>query len=96
MYIKDQQEYVIHDAKFIQRFHIVKKPDAWLIISSIEHDKTPDTLGRYFTEAEAKSVLEELLKALINDERFFEMPKSFNQDIYERKRDARIKRKGGS
>lgn len=96
MYIKDQQEYVIHDARFIQRFHIVKKPDAWLIISSIEHDRTPDTLGRYFTEAEAKEVLEQLFKALINGDSSFEMPRSLNQDTYERKKDARVKRKGGS
>lgn len=96
MYIKDQQEYVIHDTKFIQRFHIVKKTDAWLIISSIEHDKTPDTLGRYFTEAEAKDVLDQLLKALINGDNLFEMPRSLNQDTYERKKDARTKRKGGS
>lgn len=96
MYIMDQQEKVIHNTDFIQRFHIVEKSDAWLIISSIEHDKTPDTLGRYFTEAEAKSVLEQLFKALTNEDKFFEMPRSFNQDTYERKRDARVKRKGGS
>lgn len=96
MYIKDQQGYVIHDTKFIQRFHIVKKTDTWLIISSISHDKTPDTLGRYFSEAEVKDVLEQLLKALINGYGFFEMPRSLNQDTYERKKDARTKRKGGS
>ena len=68
MYIMDQSKKVIHNTDFIQRFHIVAKSDAWLVISSIEHDKTPDTLGRYFTEAEAKSVLEQLFKALINED----------------------------
>lgn len=96
MYIIDASKQVIHNSEFIQRFHIVKKPDAWLIISSVEHDKMADTLGRYFSEAEAKDVLEQLLKALVTEEKAFEMPRSLNQDTYERKRDARTKRKGGS
>ena len=54
MYIKDQQEYVIHDARFIQRFHIVKKPDAWLIISSIEHDRTPRHIRQIFHRSGSK------------------------------------------
>lgn len=71
-------------------FSITRKDNA-VIVSFMTH-----CIGRYYTDAEAKEALSKLAAALTAEEEVFEMPKSFNQETFDRKHDARTRRKGGS
>lgn len=72
------------------RFTITEQSDAVLIMFASH------CIARYYTLAEAKENLVCLFNALLQEEECYEMPRSLKQDTFERKRDARTKRKGGS
>lgn len=96
MYIINAARTAIHNARYIQRFLMQEKEDAIIIVSSTNREEKTDVLGRYFTKNEAKEVFEKLFCALMNGDKYFEMPVSLKLAVMERKRDARQKRRGGS
>ena len=96
MYILNQTQSVIHDAEYIERFHLVQKPDAVLIIASLRHEQQPDTLGRYADMTEARAVLLSLFIALQGSGTGFEMPPSVRNMGERTINDHRTKRRGGS
>lgn len=73
-----------------KRITVSPKEDAVLIIFE------GHVYGRYFTQHEAKEVLYDLYTSILRNNIGYELPRSFKQDTFERKRDARTKRKGGS
>lgn len=96
MYVLNASKTVIHNTDYIERFHMVDKGDAVLIIASQRHGDQPDTLGRYGTVSEARSVLLDLFTALYGGASCFEMPQSVRDAGEIHVKDARTKRKGGS
>lgn len=95
MIILNQQENMIVNSYFVERFLVVKKDDCHLVIASYGESRSPITLGRY-AEQEVNSVLGSLYAALMSDKSSFEMPESILFAAESHKRDARTKRKGGS
>lgn len=96
MYILNERGLELLNSDFVQRFVIVRRPDAALVIASYGADDRAVTLGRYKDLREAKEVLMGLYTALRNGEPDYELPLSSYYDEAAVKRDARTKRKGGS
>ena len=81
---------------FVERFCIVEKPDAALVIASYNAERPPVTIAKYINAKEAKAALSDLFSAIAEDWRQFAMPDSalfYEQGTI---KDARTKRKGGS
>lgn len=95
MYILTSDQKSIIDSGFVERFCLVEKPDACMIVASYSAERMV-TIGKYKDRAEADGALYMLYRALWADEPFFEMPDSVLFHGCSEKRDARIKRKGGS
>lgn len=97
MYILTSDEKSIVDSGFIERFCIVEKPDACLVVASYSADRAV-TIGRYADRNEADHAFSSLLNALAenSDTYAFTMPDSVLYHGEKSKRDARTKRKGGS
>ncbi len=95
MYLLTSDRKSILDTEFVKRFSVVEHPDTTLVIASYGPDFAV-TVGKYKDSPEAAKALFALLSALTGDEPCFEMPDSalFHQE--RKKRDARVKRKGGS
>lgn len=95
MYIMNPQGSMIVNADFVERFMLVKKPDAVLIIASYNDERPAVTMGKY-RESEAEDALSRLYAALCEGKPGFTMPDStLFYEAYMVK-DARTKRKGGS
>lgn len=94
-YIFASDQKSIIDSSFVERFCLVEKPDAYMIVASYSAERMV-TIGKYKDRAEADGVMYTLYRALGTDEPFFEMPDSVLFHGYSEKRDARTKRKGGS
>lgn len=94
MYILASDQKSVIDSCYVQRFCLVEKPDASLIIASYSADRAV-TIGKYADE-EAHGVLAELYSALSTGAERYSMPDSrlFGEERW--KRDARTKRRGGS
>lgn len=95
MFIVTNQQNMIVNSEFVERFLIVEKPDASLIIASYNDIRPPITLGRY-EQSESKSVLSDLYSALLSDQAGFVMPDSILYYQQKKVKDARTARKGGS
>lgn len=97
MYIMAGDGKSIIDSSFVERFCIVEKPDACLVVASYSADRAV-TMARYANRKEADEAFGELLSGLERDSgtAALEMPDSVLYCGEKRKRDARIKRKGGS
>lgn len=97
MYILTSDGKSIVDSRFVERFCIVEKPDACLIVASYSADRVV-TIGRYTDRKEADAAFGCLFSDLgeYGDERTFTMPDSVLCHGEKRKRDARVARKGGS
>lgn len=95
MYIMTSDRKSIIDASFVERFCLVEKPDAVLIIASYSAERAV-TIGKYADREECYGVISSLYNALANDDITFYMPDSrlFGEEHI--KHDARTKRKGGS
>lgn len=96
MYILNSMQTSIVSSEFVERFCISEKPDAALIVASYSTERSPVTLGRYENLSEAQDVLSDLILALAGGQACYTMPES---TLYARervKKDARIKRRGGS
>lgn len=96
MYILDGRGMQIVNTEFVERFCVVTKPDAALIIASYSQNREPVTLARYKDDKEAKAALMEMLGALAGGQRQFVMPDSLLRHEETIKHDARTKRRGGS
>lgn len=98
MYIMTNNGMQIINSDFVERFTIAEKPDASLVIASYTSDQTPPpvTIGRYKDKKEAQDALGKMFVALSHKDDCFTMPDSLL--FYEEriKKDARVKRKGGS
>lgn len=95
MWIVSGRKDEIIDSTFVQRFRIVVKPDAALVIASYNAD-TAVTISKYKNEREAKVALAELLAALAGGQNLFYMPESTLFYEQATTHDARTARKGGS
>ena len=95
MYILTSDKKNIVDSGFVERFCLVEKPDACIIIASYSADRAV-TVGRYRDRAEANHALFDLYLPLRCDNAWFDMPDSELFHGEHKKQDARIKRKGGS
>lgn len=84
------------NSNFVERFCIVEKNDAALVVASYNDTRPAVTLSRYKNMREATDVLDELMYALSGEQATFIMPDStlYHEEII--KKDARTKRKGGS
>ena len=95
MYIRTQDSRQIVDSGYVERFCIVIKPDAVLIIASYSENRAV-TIGKYADKTEARDAFDALYYAILNDDMAFDMPQSRLFLGEQTKRDSRIKRKGGS
>lgn len=98
MYIMTNNESQVINSDFVERFVIVEKPDAALIVASYTSasEPPPVTIGRYKDRKEAKDALRDMFSALASKFYCYTMTDSvlhFEEHI---KKDARTKRKGGS
>lgn len=97
MYLISSDEKSIIDTSFVERFCVVEKPDAVMIVASYSEERMV-TVGKYADKNEAMSAFESLYSRLCENGNYtaFRMPDSvlFHKDEW--KRDARTKRKGGS
>ena len=96
MYIMSEDQKQIINADYPERYCLVEKPDAVLVIASYRDDRPPVTLGRYKDMKDARDVIGQLLTALTGGQAYFHMPESRVYDEARTVRDARTKRKGGS
>lgn len=95
MYIFTSDQKSILDSCFVERFCLVEKPDAYLIIASYSADRAV-TIGKYEDKEEAHSVLAAIYTHLSLGEPSYSMPDSRLFGSQQWIRDARQKRKGGS
>lgn len=97
MYILNGSGTEIVNSDYVERFCLVQKEDAALIVASYHTDRPPVTLARYADGAEARSALQSLLQELASGCRSaVEMPESTLHAVEPVRRDARTKRRGGS
>lgn len=97
MYILTSDGKSILDTSFVERFCIVEKPDAVLIIASYSADRMV-TIGKYANRDEADAALAGLYNTLCGNSDYspYSMPDSTLFHGEKWKRDARTTRKGGS
>lgn len=97
MYILTSDAKSIIDSRFVERFCIVEKPDAVLIIASYSVDHAV-TIGKYADRKEADDAFSRLFNNLVGNDGSvpFSMPDSVLFHGEKWKRDARTPRKGGS
>lgn len=97
MYILTSDGKSIVDSSFVERFCIVEKPDACLVVASYSADRAV-TIGRYADRKEADSAFSSLLNSLVGNSNTyaFTMLDSVLYHGEKWKRDARTTRKGGS
>lgn len=95
MFILTSDQKCIVDSSFVERFCLVEKPDACMIVASYSAERMV-TIGKYKDRAEASDALSNLFRALAYDEDRFEMPDSELFHGEREKKDARTRRKGGS
>lgn len=95
MYILTSDQKSVIDSGYVQRFCLVEKPDACLIIASYSADRAV-TIGKYENKEEAHGVIADIYTALSGGETGYSMPDSRLFGSQQWIRDARTKRKGGS
>lgn len=97
MYILTSDMKSIVDSSFVERFCLVEKPDAVLIVASYSAERAV-TIGRYADRKEADAAFSSLLNNLVGsgDTYSFTMPDSVLFNGEKQKQDARTVRKGGS
>ncbi|MBQ9283861.1 MAG: hypothetical protein IJ773_03950 [Lachnospiraceae bacterium] len=85
------------NSEAVTHYTLSDNPDAVVIMAGMSNTGSPPvSLERYGTLAEAKEALAELAAALSSGGEVFYMPMSVLRNQQERKRDARVKRRGGS
>ncbi len=95
MYILNGPRNEIIDSSFVERFCVVERNDAVLIVASYSADRKV-TVSKYRDTKEARDALIDMLAAFERGDYCYEMPISslfYGENV---KRDARTQRKGGS
>lgn len=95
MYIMNGAGTEILNADFVERFCMVKKPDATLIVASYGADRYV-TVARYQDVKEAEQAIGGLFGALAAGQAYYDMPESLMYAEQTIKKDARTRRRGGS
>ena len=95
MYILTSDQKSIVDSGFVERFCLVEKPDACMIVASYSAERMV-TIGKYKDRAEADHALFKLYQALRFGDDRLDMPDSELFHSERKKKDARVSRKGGS
>ena len=94
MYIMVPTGMQVINSEFVERFCVVEKPDAALVVASYDRSTAgAHTLGRYADVREAQEALGELLAG---GQTCFTLPDSTLYHGERIKKDARVKRRGGS
>ncbi len=97
MYIMSGDGKQIINSDFVERFAVASKDGTALVIASYStgDDKRPCALERYRNTDEAKTALADMMASLASDQACYYMPPSsyYAEPI---KKDARVKRRGGS
>ncbi len=96
MYILSQDGKQLVRAEYPERYCLVEKYDAVLVVASYRDDRPPVTLGRYANLQEAGEALSDLLVALTGGQGYMSMPLSQLNAAAPIVHDARTKRRGGS
>lgn len=97
MYILNGAEMEVVNTDFVERFCVVRKDDATLIVASYSSARSPVTLARYASVGEARAALRTLFYDLAGGgKQAFEMPESSLYGAEHVCHDARKKRRGGS
>lgn len=96
MYILNGNGTQIVSSEFVERFCVVEKEDAALIVLSYSAERPPVTLARYKDVSEAKETLSDLFGAIAGGQACYTMPESQLFGMERIKKDARTKRRGGS
>lgn len=96
MYILNQSQTQIINSEFVERFCVLEKTDAVLILLSYGDERSPVTLARYKDMKEAKEILYDIMLAMSGGQRYYVMQDSRLYAEEHIKKDARVKRKGGS
>ena len=96
MFFLAENELQIINSKMVERFCKCEKNDCVLIIASYGSDKPPVTIGRYADDKEATEALIDLQKAIAEDYGYYKMIPSRRFNEEREKKDARVKRRGGS
>lgn len=95
MFILTSDQKSIIDSCFVQRFCLIEKPDAVLLLASYSADFCV-TVGKYADKPEAHAALSALFSALSSGSECFSMPDSRMFGVDCKVHDARTRRKGGS
>lgn len=95
MYILTSDQKSIVDSGFVERFCLVEKPDACMIVASYSAERMV-TIGKYKDRTEADHALFKLYQALGCGDDRLDMPDSELFHGERKKKDARVSRKGGS
>ena len=96
MYIMTEKCREIINSEFVERFCVVEKEDAVLIVASYNDVRRAVTMARYRDKKEAEWAMGELMGALSGGSTYFYMPDSVLHWEEHIKKDARTKRRGGS
>lgn len=95
MYIMNSYETEVLNSDFVERFCLVEKSDACLIVASYGADRCV-TIGRFANKAEASDALRMLYGSLAEGHSYFDVPASTLYAEQTTKKDARTRRRGGS
>ena len=96
MYIMAAGGKQIINSEFVERFCLSEKEDAILIVASYSDTRPPVTMARYANMDESRDALGKLMGALAGGQAYFDMPESILYYEEHVRKDARVKRRGGS
>ena len=96
MYIMAAGGKQIINSEFVERFCLSEKEDAVLIVASYSDTRPTVTMARYANMDESRDALGKLMGALAGGQAYFDMPESILYYEEHVRKDARVKRRGGS
>lgn len=96
MYIMNSECSQIINSDFVERFCIFDKVDNWIMVASYTDARPPVTLARYKSKNEAQDALGDLFAAMSGGQANYTLPISrlYAEECI--RKDARVKRRGGS
>lgn len=94
MFILDPKGIYLFNTDLVERFAIVDKSDAVLIVAS--YSGSPVTVARYGSTKEAREAMSEITRSLMDGKPYHSMPLSALLNEEQKIYDKRVKRRGGS
>lgn len=76
MYFMNGARTELVNSEYVERFRVVEKEDACIVIASYSREGQPVTLARYGTLNEAMDALADLHRAICDSETYYSMPMS--------------------